>query len=299
MMKVIVGGAEHHFLTFIDKLKANPSGWIACTFSFSKKLNHDHLTKHRTLLQTELEKLETEAAEFVKTIESSCAKLPEVVVYHFADNDVLLLCCPRDDLQQKQARETLESVAKTLPSQFCEYGFLTKELYVYQKLADQKILSAKKMQAYKTLADENIVESMNIRRKKRTDPIVLVVEDDRFTASYISNFLRDFDIVVARNGEEAVLKYIEYAPDAVFLDVHLPGLNGHEVLQAIKSADADAFVVMLSVDTAKSSILSASEKGATSYLKKPFSRERVLNTLRLSPFIRDSKGVLPISAKQQ
>jgi DNA-binding response OmpR family regulator len=70
-------------------------------------------------------------------------------------------------------------------------------------------------------------------------------------------------------------------------------------LQAIKSADADAFVVMLSVDTAKSSILSASEKGATSYLKKPFSRERVLNTLRLSPFIRDSKGVLPISAKQQ
>jgi CheY-like chemotaxis protein len=51
---------------------------------------------------------------------------------------------------------------------------------------------------------------------------------------------------------------------------------------------------MLSVDTEKSNILKASAAGAVSYIKKPFSRERVLNTLRLSPFIRDSKGVLPI-----
>ncbi len=135
---------------------------------------------------------------------------------------------------------------------------------------------------------------MPLRRIKRDEPIILVVEDDRFTATYISGFLKEFDLIVARSGEEAVLKYIEYAPDAVFLDIHLPGINGHQTLQAIKCADPDAFVVMLSVDTAKSSIMSASENGAVSYLKKPFSRERVLNTLRLSPFIRDSRGILPI-----
>lgn len=101
--------------------------------------------------------------------------------------------------------------------------------------------------------------------------------------------------MVARTGEEAILKYIEYAPDAVFLDIHLPGINGHQALQALKAADSEAFVVMLSVDTAKASIMAASENGAVSYLKKPFSRERVLNTLRLSPFIRESRGILPIA----
>ena len=188
----------------------------------------------------------------------------------------------------------LEKEAAKFPKGFCEYGFLTKEIYAFQKVADAKFLSAKKMKAYEALSDENVVESLALRRKKRDEPIILVVEDDRFTASYISGFLREFDLLVARNGEEAIQKYIEYAPDAVFLDIHLPGINGHQTLDAIKCADPDAFVVMLSVDTARSSIMGASERGAASYLKKPFSRERVLNTLRLSPFIRDSRGILPI-----
>src|SRR5690606_8687745 len=98
-----------------------------------------------------------------------------------------------------------------------------------------------------------------LRRKRRDSPLVMVVEDDRFTASYIQNFLREYDVVIARNGEEAILKYIEYAPDAVFMDLHMPGLNGDQALQAIKAADPDAFVVMLSVDTAQHSIMSASE----------------------------------------
>lgn len=294
VMKMIVEGAEHHFLTFLEKLKVNPSGWIACTFPFSKNLDHGLLVSKRAFIHGELAKREEEVKKFVDSISGLCEKLPEAVLYRFADNDVILLCCPNAEAEQKLVRETLEAIAKTLPPQFCEYGFLTKELYVYQKLSDHKILSAKKMQAYKMLGDDMMVESLSVRRKKRSDPIVLVVEDDRFTASYISGFLRDFDMVIARNGEEAILKYMEYAPDAVFLDIHLPGINGHQVLQAMKAVDSDAFVVMLSVDTAKSSILSASEKGAVSYLKKPFSRERVLNTLRLSPFIRESKGILPV-----
>ena len=293
-MKIISEGAEHSFLTFIDRLKANPSGWIACTFPFSSKINHASLVTRRAFIKNDLAQLEKEASAFLSGLAQKCANLPEVVIYQFADNDIILLCCPADEMGQKQVRSTLDEISKGLPPKFCEYGYLTKDIHIFQKLADEKILRAKKMEAYLLLCDENVIESLAIRRKKRTDPIVLVVEDDRFTASYISNFLRDFDMVVARNGEEAILKYIEYAPDAVFLDIHLPGLNGHQALQAIKSIDPEAFVVMLSVDTEKSNILKASAAGAVSYIKKPFSRERVLNTLRLSPFIRDSKGVLPI-----
>lgn len=293
-MKVIIDGAEHHFLTFLEKLKVNPSGWIACTFPFSRKIRHEDLVTRRAYIKSDLSRYSAEAEAFIQSFREKAEALPASHLYKFADNDVILLCCPQSEMEHKLVRDTLEQVASQFPPKFCDYGFLTKELYVYQKIADHKLLSMKKMEAYNMLSDENVVESLSIRRKKREEPIILVVEDDRFTASYIGNFLKDFDVVVARNGEEAVMKYIEYAPDAVFLDIHLPGINGHQTLQAIKCADPDAFVVMLSVDTAKASILSASENGAVSYLKKPFSRERVLNTLRLSPFIRDSRGILPI-----
>jgi two-component system chemotaxis response regulator CheY len=293
-MKIITSGAEHHFLTFLEKMKINPGGWIACTFPFSKHLNHEELMDKRAFIKGELKRLSDESQNFVDSFSQTVGALPNGHLYRFSDNDVIILCCPHNELEQKEVRDILEKLAAGFPKGFCDYGFLTKELYVYQKIADHKLLTMKKMDVYEALGNENAVESLPLRRKKREEPIVLVVEDDRFTASYISGFLKEFDLIVARNGEEAVMKYIEYAPDAVFLDIHLPGINGHQTLQAIKCADPDAFVVMLSVDTAKSSIISASEHGAVSYLKKPFSRERVLNTLRLSPFIRDSRGILPI-----
>ncbi|PZQ46795.1 MAG: response regulator [Micavibrio aeruginosavorus] len=293
-MKIISDGAEHQFLTFIDKLKANPSGWIACVFPFSRHVVHDNLVSRRAFIKSDLTRFRAEAKAYAEELRDTGGMLPGAQLYFFTDNDVILLCCPANEAQQKQVRQTLEAEAAKFPRGFCEFGFLAKELPTYQKMAEQKFLSHKKMKAYDSLSDESVVESLSLRRKRREEPIILVVEDDRFTASYIAGFLKEFDIVIARNGEEAIQKYIEYAPDAVFLDIHLPGINGHQTLQAIKCADPEAFVVMLSVDTAKSSIMNASELGAVSFLKKPFSRERVLNTLRLSPFIRDSRGILPI-----
>lgn len=293
-MRVISDGAEHQFLTFLEKLRVNPSGWIACRFPFSRHVLHEQIISKRAFIKSDLTRLRADALARATDIADAAEKLPGCQIFLFADNDIVLLCCPADESQQKLVRDTLEIEAAKFPSGFAEFGFMGKEIYNYQKLAEAKFLSQKKMKAYESLSDESVVESLALRRKKREEPMILVVEDDRFTASYIAGFLKDFDLVIARNGEEAIQKYVEYAPDAVFLDIHLPGLNGHQTLDAIKCADPEAFVVMLSVDTARASIMSASEKGAVSYLKKPFSRERILNTLRLSPFIRDSRGIMPI-----
>jgi two-component system chemotaxis response regulator CheY len=249
--------------------------------------------ERRAFISQRLEKLRDERDHFVESISAYVEQLPHAKVYPFADNDVIILCCPKGEAEQTLVRNILEKIAGDMPKELCDYGFLTKELPLFQKIAEQKMLSAKRMEAYEALGEKNQLKSIPLRRKRRDAPLIMVVEDDRFTASYMQNFLREYDVVIARNGEEAILKYIEYAPDAVFMDLHMPGLNGDQALQGIKAADPDAFVVMLSVDTAQASIMSASEHGATSYLKKPFSRERVLNTLRLSPFIRDSQGVLP------
>lgn len=293
-MKITEYGAEYPFLTFMESLKFNPSGWIACTFGFSKLIDHREMVERRAFIKGALSKLELQSFEFLTVLLEETSSLPQCHIYRFTDNDIILLCCPKNEMEQREVQRVLEKVTAKLPKNLCDYGFLTKEMQVFSRIADHKLLTRKKMEAYEALSDRNFVETIPLRRKKRDEPLILIVEDDRFTAAYTQNFLKDYDTVLARNGEEAILYYIENAPDAVFLDIHLPGLNGHEVLAAIKSADPDAFVVMQSVDTAKASILDAWEHGATTYLKKPFSRERLLNSLRLSPFIQESHKYVPV-----
>jgi len=298
-MNIVRDGCEHAFLVFLDRLKINPSGWIACTFAFSKGLVFEQMVEDRASIAPALASLRAKSDEFLYRLQEEIGDLSKAHIFQFTDNDLIFLCCPQNEQEQKRVEQGLERISSTLPKTLCDYGFLVRELPVFQKIADQKLLSARRMQIVQALTNSPYLESIQIRRKRRDDPVLLVIEDDRFTATYISNFLKDFDVVIARNGEDGVLRYLEYTPDAVFLDVHLPGIDGNQTLQAIKAADPEAFVVMLSVDTARSTIMNASDHGAVSYLKKPFSRERVLNTVRLSPFIRQSKGLLPIEKTQR
>jgi two-component system, chemotaxis family, chemotaxis protein CheY len=292
IMNIVRDGCEHAFLVFLDRLKAHPSGWIACTFAFSKALNFEQMVEHK-------QSIRAQSDEFLYRLQEELGDLSKAHLFQFTDNDLIFLCCAQNEQEQIKIEQGLERIAASLPKALCDYGFLVREMPVFQKIADQKLLSARRMQIFQALTNAPYMESIPLRRKRRDEPVLLVIEDDRFTASYIGNFLKEFDVVTARTGEDGVLRYLEYAPDAVFLDVHLPGIDGNQALQAIKAADSEAFVVMLSVDTARSTIMNASEHGAISYLKKPFSRDRVLNTLRLSPFIRNSKGILPIERHQR
>jgi two-component system chemotaxis response regulator CheY len=170
-------------------------------------------------------------------------------------------------------------------------------------MADRKLLSARRFEAYRAMSDVHKVSSIAVRRERHLNPRVLIIEDDRFTAVYATNILsKEYDLTVCRTGEEGLAAYIEQAPDIVFLDVHMPGLSGHETLAGIKAVDPKAFVVMLSADTMKTNIVQAADGGAKNFLKKPFSKERLLNTVKNSPYVRgfeiqktdDGEGDAPV-----
>jgi DNA-binding NtrC family response regulator len=147
------------------------------------------------------------------------------------------------------------------------------------------------MAAYQAMTDEAKVSSISLRRDRRKETLVLIVEDDRFTAAYAANILnKDYEIIHAKTGEEAIIAYIEHTPDIVFQDIHLPGLNGHETLNAIKKVDPVAYVVMLSVDTVKTNIVEASKGGASGFLKKPFTKERMIAMVKTSPFYKPPRS---------
>ncbi len=233
-----------------------------------------------------LSKHKKQSESLFKRIQEAAEGIGAGALYRFSDNDIMIFFKIKTEEQNKKVHHLYKEMSEKLPFAKCRYSVMSDEYHNYMKIADQKILSAKRMEAYMELADYNKVSSIGLRRSKRFEPRVMIVEDDRFTAAYTSNLLnKDFEVIHARNGEEGIKYYIEYAPDTVFLDIHLPGLTGHQTLKAIKAADKKAFIIMMSVDTIRENVISACRLGAQSFLKKPFNKERLLKVAKKSPFL--------------
>jgi two-component system chemotaxis response regulator CheY len=66
-------------------------------------------------------------------------------------------------------------------------------------------------------------------------------------------------------------------------------LNGIETLQALRAIDPEAYIVMVSVDTVKANIVKATGLGASGFLRKPFSRDRLIATVEKSPYIGSAR----------
>jgi two-component system response regulator AtoC len=111
---------------------------------------------------------------------------------------------------------------------------------------------------------------------------VLVVDDAEGIRTYLSNLLelRGFDVDSAEDGRRA-LALLEggAAPDAILLDVMMPGIDGVEVLRRVRAVDANVPVVMLSVVGKAATIVEAMQLGAADYLNKPFEEEELVATL--------------------
>lgn len=118
---------------------------------------------------------------------------------------------------------------------------------------------------------------------------VLIVDDNSDMRHYVAGFLsKYFNVLVADNGDSAFAIAKEGKVNLVLSDVMMPGLNGFELLQAIRShADIKELpVILLSARAGEEAKLEGLREGANDYLVKPFSsREliaRVASTLQIS-----------------
>ena len=95
---------------------------------------------------------------------------------------------------------------------------------------------------------------------------VLVVEDDRSMADLYAEWLEgSYDVETAYDGAEA-LEQLDKTVDVVLLDRMMPGLSGGEVLEAIRDADVDPRVAMVSAVTPDLDVV---QMGFDAYLEKP------------------------------
>lgn len=112
----------------------------------------------------------------------------------------------------------------------------------------------------------------------RTKRKVLVVDDEENVVHLIASALRfdGFDAVTADNGQTALSAVAEHAPDLIVLDVMMPGLDGHAVLQHLRAAGSTIPVIFLTARDTANDRVSGLRAGADDYVVKPFSVEELL-----------------------
>ncbi len=111
-------------------------------------------------------------------------------------------------------------------------------------------------------------------------PVILVIDDDPLVHDILERSLSNhgFDIVAATNGEEGCRIAQELKPDAITLDVMMPGMDGWEVLSQLKANSAISHipVIMLSMVDNKSLGYAL---GADEYLLKPIDRQQLVKVI--------------------
>ena len=114
-------------------------------------------------------------------------------------------------------------------------------------------------------------------------PTIVVVDDEESVLDLISRFAEDegFTVVTCASGKDALDRLKDHRADVAAVDLRLPDVGGIEVLRAIRDADPDCQVILMSGDATIDSAVEAVKLGAVDYLTKPFDFERLRQLLSL------------------
>ncbi len=107
---------------------------------------------------------------------------------------------------------------------------------------------------------------------------ILVVDDQSANRRVVSTLLtrEGYRVVAAGSGEEALVCYAECRPDLILLDMMMPGMDGFEVLQALKHQGLGVPVVFVTAAHDRDLLLRAFDAGVVDYVTKPFLPEELL-----------------------
>jgi len=111
---------------------------------------------------------------------------------------------------------------------------------------------------------------------EENDRVILVIEDDSQFAKILSKFCheRHFKCIHAGDGETGLGLADKYRPDAIILDIRLPGIKGWEVLEALKD-DSKTRHIPVHMMSVEEETIDAFKKGAIGYLTKPVTEEQL------------------------
>ena len=130
---------------------------------------------------------------------------------------------------------------------------------------------------------------------------ILIVDDDQSIATAFERFLKHEGHVctLASNAEEAIRLVGERDPDLVMMDIRMPGTDGLQVLQQLRSLYPDVYVVMMTAYGTSQTSIDAIRGGAFEYLTKPLDLDQLRTVIDQALAARRSRdrAVAPAGAE--
>jgi DNA-binding NtrC family response regulator len=104
---------------------------------------------------------------------------------------------------------------------------------------------------------------------------ILVVDDEQKTQKILKRFLenKQFEVMVAGDGKDALEKFDAFNPECVLLDIQMPHLNGTDTLKIIKARNPEVVVIMVTAVTTLEIAEGCLNDGAYSVIEKPVNFE--------------------------
>ncbi|MEX0928641.1 MAG: response regulator [Balneolales bacterium] len=113
---------------------------------------------------------------------------------------------------------------------------------------------------------------------------ILLIEDDSVNRLLLNIILKkinpDFDIQEAVNGKEGLDQFIKKQPDLIFMDIHMPVMNGYEATVAIRNLEngKDVPIIAFTALTQKSDREKCFNAGINDHVSKPVAIESIQKT---------------------
>jgi len=114
-------------------------------------------------------------------------------------------------------------------------------------------------------ADNSLTETSKLKT-------ILVVDDEEMTRDVLAQALKimGYNPITAEDGLEALHMIKDSKPDLVITDIHMPKMNGLELLQAAKTFDPEIPVILITGFDAEEARTSAHDFEASALITKPF-----------------------------
>ena len=123
---------------------------------------------------------------------------------------------------------------------------------------------------------------------------VLIVDDNRELLTLITdalNLLGEYTIVTAENGTDGLMRAIETRPDCLVIDIKMPGLDGYQLVRALRGDPATAAIplVILTALTQERYHLAGLLAGADQYLIKPTKPQELVEAIQAAIGLSDAE----------
>lgn len=123
---------------------------------------------------------------------------------------------------------------------------------------------------------------------------ILVVDDEVYILHILefSLAVEGYDVMTAPSGEQALQMIEEDRPDLIVLDILMPGIDGLEVCRCIKADErlADIPIIFLSAKEQKADRAFGLALGASAYISKPFSPQKLIEEIQVVLECSDACG---------